>query len=275
MNVYICTDLEAVAGVIDSLNWCYPEGRYFDAAKELLTLETNSAIEGFLAAGAKRIVVCDGHGWGGLDPLKLHPCAKLLAGSFGYVGYPLGLDDSFDVFAWVGQHAMAGTPFGHLAHTGSYNVLESTINGQPIGEIGQFAYVAAELGVRLIFLSGDRAAGAEAAALIPGIETVSVKEGLSAFQGLELTTEEAQKAFTAARHLSPQAARERIREGAERALHRAKEDPDMGRLKPLPPPYALKSVHRRGSNGEPGKVYIRSHPDSFIGVMNAQSELQP
>lgn len=274
MNVYICTDLEAVAGVIDSLNWCYPEGRYFDAAKELLTQETNAAIEGFLAAGAKRIVVCDGHGWGGLDPLKLHPCAELLAGSFGYVGYPLGLDTSFDVFAWVGQHAMAGTPHGHLAHTGSYKVLEATFNGTPIGEIGQFAYVAAELGVRPVFLSGDRAGCEEAAAFIPGIETVMVKEGLSSFQGLELTTEQAQKAFTAARHLSPQTARERIRQGAERALRRAKEDPNMGRLELPPPPYSLKSVFRREKEGESGKVYLRTHPDSFIGAMNAKYELQ-
>jgi len=274
MNVYICTDLEAVAGVIDSLNWCYPDGRYFDAAKELLTLETNAAIEGFLAAGAERIVVCDGHGWGGIDPRKLHPDAELLAGTFSYVKYPLGLDGGFDVFAWVGQHAMAGTPYGHLAHTGSYHVLEATFNETPIGEIGQFAYVAAELGVRPIFLSGDRAGCEEASALIPGIETVTVKEGLSAFQGLELTTEEAQKAFTAARHLSSQTARERIRERAEHALRRAKEDVNMGRLELPLPPYSLKSVNRRGKDGEPGKVVFRSHPDSFIGAINAKYEVQ-
>lgn len=269
MNVFICTDLEAVAGVIDSLNWCYPAGRYYDAAKELLTRETNAAIEGFLAAGAGRIVVCDGHGWGGLDPLQLHPRAELLAGSFRHVGYPLGLDGSFDVFAWIGQHAMAGTPHGHLAHTGSFNVRELTLNGTPIGEIAQFAYAAAELGVRPIFLSGDRAGCGEAAALIPGIETVAVKEGISAFRGLDLTAEEAEQAFTGARHLSPQTARERIREGAERALRRAKEDPNMGRLELPPPPYSLKSISRREKTGEPGRISFRSHPDSFIGVMNA------
>lgn len=164
---------------------------------------------------------------------------------------------------------MAGTPHGHLAHTGSFNVRELTLNGTPIGEIAQFAYAAAELGVRPIFLSGDRAGCGEAAALIPGIETVAVKEGISAFRGLDLTAEEAEQAFTGARHLSPQTARERIREGAERALRRAKEDPNMGRLELPPPPYSLKSISRREKTGEPGRISFRSHPDSFIGVMNA------
>ncbi len=270
MNIYIVTDLEAVAGVIDSLNWCYPDGAYFNAAKELLTQETNAAIEGFYAAGAKRIVVVDGHGWGGLDPMKLDSRVELIAGRFGYVKNPLGLDGGFDVMAWVGQHAMAGTPYGHLAHTGSYHVLEQTFRGAPIGEIGQKAYVAAELGVRPIFLSGDRAGCEEAAALIPDIETVAVKEGLSAFQGLELTTEQAKKAFTAARHLSPQTARERIREGAQRALLRAKENPEMGRFVLPPAPYSIRSVFRRETEDKPGKVYLRSHPDSFIGAVNAK-----
>ena len=45
MKVFLMTDLEAVAGVINFLDWCYPTGRYYDQAKELLTLEANAAIE--------------------------------------------------------------------------------------------------------------------------------------------------------------------------------------------------------------------------------------
>lgn len=271
MNVYIMTDMEAVAGVLNSLDWCYPNGRYYDLGRELLTLETNAAIEGFLAAGAQRITVCDGHGWGGINPRILHPRAELLAGSFRYVRYPFGLTAKDDVMGWVGQHAMAGAPFGHLAHTGSFDVLECALNGQPLGEIGEMAHVAAELGVRSIFLSGDRAGCEEAAALIPGIETVSVKEGLHASPGADLTPEEAERAFTAARHLSPQTARERIQEGAERALRRAQEDETMGRLNRLPPPYSLKSTRRRTTDGKPGKIFIRSHSTSIIGVLNAET----
>lgn len=266
------TDLEAVAGVKDSLEWCYPTGRYYDTAKKLLTLETNAAIEGFLAAGAQRIVVCDGHGCGGLLPEKLHPRAELIAGPYPYMVYPhgIGLDDSFDFIAWIGQHAMAGTSGGHLNHTGGFNVLEQTFNGIPIGEMGKCAYMAAELGVRSIFLSGDKAGCEEARTLVPDIETVSVKEGLTSYRGLDLTGEDAEKAFTAARHLSPQTAQQRIREGATKALRQAWENPDMGRLKLPQSPYVLRLVFRRDIEGKSGKVMEQTHPDSFIAALNAE-----
>lgn len=275
MNVYLMTDLEAVAGVKDSLQWCLPTGRYYDTAKGLLTEETNAAVEGFLAAGARRVVVCDGHGWGGLLPEKLHPQAELITGPYPHLVYPhgFGLDDTFDVIGWVGQHAMAGTPGGHLTHTGSFSVLEMTFNGSPLGEMAEFAYMAAELGVRSIFLSGDQAGCKEARELVPDIETVSVKEGLSWNPGLDLTEEEAETAFTAARHLSPQMARDRIREGAEKALRRAQEDPAMGKLELPPPPYTFQTVFRRDKDGNAGRVYSRSHPDSFIGLLNTPDQL--
>lgn len=270
MNVYLMTDLEAVAGVIDSLTWCTPGGQYFDTAKELLTLEANAAIEGFLAAGAKRIVVCDGHGWGGIHPQLLHPDAELIAGSFSHTPCPYGLDTSFDAVAWVGQHAMAGTANSHLPHTGSFNALQMDLNGQPIGEMGQFAYCAAELGVRSIFFSGDQAGCDEAAALIPGIETVAVKVGMNPHRGLELIADQAERAYTSARHLSPKIARERIRKKAGQALRRAREDASMGRLILPPSPYTFTLRCRNDEKGKPGKVYVRSHPESLIGAMNAE-----
>jgi hypothetical protein len=42
MNVHLMTDLEAVAGVIDPLNRCYPEGRYFEAANKWQSRDKNS-----------------------------------------------------------------------------------------------------------------------------------------------------------------------------------------------------------------------------------------
>lgn len=265
------TDLEAVAGVIDSVEWCCPAGRYFDVARELLTLETNAAIEGFLTAGARRIVVCDGHGWGGITPSLLHPRAELVAG-LSNLRYPLGLDSNFEVMAWVGQHAMAGAPFAHLPHTQGFEVQACFLNEHPIGEIGQMAFVAAELGVRSIFLSGDRAGCDEAQALIPGIRTVAVKEGLSSETGHELSAESAERAFTAARHLAPGFARERIRETAAEALVQAQQNPSFGRLMVLPPPYTLKTVFRAHSEGEPAKVIGQSHPTSVSGAFNAEWE---
>ena len=67
-KVYIMTDMEGVAGVLDFENWCKPESRYYELGKELLTLEVNAAIEGFSRGGATEFLVADGHGYGGINP---------------------------------------------------------------------------------------------------------------------------------------------------------------------------------------------------------------
>ena len=74
----------------------------------------------------------------------------------------------------------------------------------------------------LIFLTGDEAACREVEELIPGITTVAVKKGLSRQSAISL---------------SAQAAREKIRQGAERAIRAHQEKP----IAPLtwPGPYVL------------------------------------
>ena len=37
MKVYVMTDMEGVAGVIDSPNYCFPESRYYERGCELTT----------------------------------------------------------------------------------------------------------------------------------------------------------------------------------------------------------------------------------------------
>ena len=72
-KIYIMTDMEGVAGVIDFENWCGPSGRYYELAKELLTLEVNSCIEGLFEGGVEEIIVLDGHGPGGINIKLLDP----------------------------------------------------------------------------------------------------------------------------------------------------------------------------------------------------------
>lgn len=85
MKVYLMTDLEGVAGVMNSVDYCYVGSKYYDLAKELLTKEVNAAIDGFFAAGADEIVVQDGHGEGGINITLLDPRAKLQQGWNGVV----------------------------------------------------------------------------------------------------------------------------------------------------------------------------------------------
>ena len=263
MKIYIATDCEGVAGVLDLDNWTEVKSRYYDVTKELLTLEVNAAIAGFAAAGAKEFLVCDGHGHGAINPLLLDKRAELLRGLGN--GYPGELDKSFDAIAWVGQHAMSRTPQAHLAHTGSMRKFEYTVNGIPVGEFGQKAMCASELGVRAIFGSGDRAFCAEAQALVPGIETVEVKRGTMSGRGDECTAEQYSARNLSAIHMHPVRAREKIRIGAERAVQRFHKE-KFGII-PLRGPFVMVKKFR-ASGDLPPATLKGSHPTSVIALFN-------
>ena len=64
--------------------------------------------------------------------------------------------DNFVEVAWVGQHAKACTPFGHLCHTQSLEYIDESVNGVSIGEFGELA-LCGRLGVAPIFGGGDEA----------------------------------------------------------------------------------------------------------------------
>ena len=262
MKIYIMTDCEGVAGVMDSDNWTGINSRYYDVAKELLTSEVNAAIAGFAAAGAKEFLVCDGHGPGAINPLLLDERAELLRGLGN--GYPYEVDKSFDAIAWVGQHAMSRTPQAHIAHTGSMRKLEYTINGIPVGEFGQLAMCASELGVRAIFGSGDRAFCAEAQALVPGIETVEVKRGTKLGRGDECNTEQYRVRNYSAIHMHPVRAREKIRIGAERAVKRFHKE-KFGII-PLRGPFVMVKKYRAFGD-QPPTTLKGSHPTSIIALL--------
>lgn len=273
-RVYLMTDLEGVAGVLDSENWCSPEARYYELAKEFLTLEVNAAIEGFARGGATEFLVADGHGHGAINPKLLDPRAQL-ARNWAPPPYPFNLDQGFEFAAWVGQHAMARTEQAHLAHTGSFAVFESTINGRPVGEFGEVALCASQLGVRTIFGAGDLAFTKEAQALVPGIETVAVKRGTTPGRGDECDAAAYAKRNLGAIHSQPERARAMICDGAARAISRALADKSFG-LIPLKPPYERVTILRaRDAQEIPKRIGRSSHPDNVIALMNAPMKYEP
>ena len=271
-SVYIMTDQEGVAGVIDSENWASPGARYYELAREFLTLEVNAAIEGFARGGATDFLVADGHGSGSVNIKLLDPRAQL-ARNWAPRSYPFSLERGMDFAAWVGQHARSRSEYAHLAHTGSFGAFETTINGQPVGEFGEVAVCASQLGVRVIFGSGDLAFTKEAEALVPGIETVAVKRGTTPGTGDECTSEAYAKRNLAAIHYQPERARQMIRSGAERAIRRAKMDSSFGII-PLHPPFEKVTI-LRPSGGEPKRVSRTSHPDDVIALMNSSGKYEP
>ncbi|WP_097886481.1 M55 family metallopeptidase [Streptomyces sp. st140] len=104
----------------------------------------------------------------------------------------------------------------------------SRTTARSLGEIGLNAAMAGHLGVPVVLLSGDDAACAEAAALIPEAVTVPVKEALG---------------MAAAVTLHPEEARDRLRRAAADAVSRRREIPPLSLTGPLDVEVDLASPH--------------------------------
>jgi D-amino peptidase len=203
MKVFLSTDMEGTAGVVD---WeqCVGDGPEAAAGRRLLLAEVNAAIEGAVAGGATDIVVNDSHStMRNLPAGGLGGGASYISGSHKPLYMMQGLDGSFGAILFISYHGSVGAPAG-LSHT--YNpraVAEARLDGVVTGEAGINALVAAHYAVPVVLVTGDRCACEETAALIPGVHCAIVKEHVSRL---------------AAHSLHPDRARALIRETAQRAV---------------------------------------------------------
>jgi D-amino peptidase len=203
MKVFLSTDMEGTAGVVD---WEQCAGNEPPAAagRRLLLAEVNAAIQGAIEGGATEVVVNDSHSkMRNLPPDELAANASYISGSHKPLYMMQGLDASFGACLFVSYHGSVGAPAG-LSHT--YNpraVVEARLDGTVTGEAGINALVAAHYGVPVVLITGDDCACAEAAALLPGIRVAVVKKHVSR---------------VAADSMHPVVARQLIREQARSAV---------------------------------------------------------
>jgi len=206
LKVLISVDMEGVAGVVSTshVNSTHKE---YERFRRLMTAEANAAIEGALASGADRITVTDAHGpQTNILIEELNPTAELISGKPKPLVMMEGITEDTDAVFFVGYHASAGTGSAVLSHTISSSViLEASLNGQVLGEMGFSAAIAGSFGAPVVLVTGDKAVTERARALLGDIETVAVKEGIS---------------WSAARCMNPTAACKSIRAAAERSLQR-------------------------------------------------------
>jgi D-amino peptidase len=199
--------MEGVAGVAhgDETN---ADKADYPRFRRLMTLEVNAAIAGAREAGAQEFIVNDGH-WGMRNILveELDPAAELISGYPKAMYMTQGMGPNFDAAFFIGYHASAGTADAVLPHTYAdfRTVLETRLNGVRQSEGSLNAALCAYYGCPLALFTGDAAAVAEMHGSLLEVEGVVVKEGVG---------------MQAARSLSPEVARERIRAGARRALER-------------------------------------------------------
>ncbi|MGH9718888.1 MAG: M55 family metallopeptidase [Bryobacteraceae bacterium] len=169
------TGVEGVGGVNDAEEQLLPGQRRFTESRRLLLGELNAAVEGALAAGARGIVIWDGHdGSRTLSVDEIHPATRLIQGRPTPANYYMS-EKAYDGVFFIGQHARSGARDAVLAHSQSFTMKRITINGKEVGEIGQAAAIAGHFGIPVVMLAGDQAACDEILDLQPKALTVAVK----------------------------------------------------------------------------------------------------
>lgn len=181
MKVFISVDMEGVAGIA-TLDQILRGGSGYPRAQELMTQETNAAIEGAFDGGATEVLVNDSHGT--MDNLlhdRLDPRARVVFGAPRAQCMAHGLTSDVEVALFIGYHAAAGDA-GVLSHTFSPFFREVRINGAPVSESEVNAHYAASLGVPVGLVTGDDAICAKVGKVLPHAATVVVKrhEGFTA-----------------------------------------------------------------------------------------------
>ena len=175
MKIYIETDLEGPSGVWKASQVRPDAGKDYEYGKSCLLRDVNEVVDAAFEAGAKEIVVRDGHGPGALDWDKVDPRVSLERRGLTPRWFP-SLDESCDCVLMIGAHAMAGTPGAFLEHTqSSRDWFDFKINGTSQGEVGQLAAYAGHYQVPLEMVTGDRAVCEEMHRLFPGTVAAEVK----------------------------------------------------------------------------------------------------
>lgn len=205
MKIYISADIEGIAGIS---HWDEARKTHaaYDEFRVEMTQEVVAACEGAISAGAKEIVIKDGHGTGrNIIASHLPDCVQLIRG---WSGHPLGmvqeLDKSFAAVVLVGYHSKAGSEDNPLAHTLTLQIAGLKLNGDLASEFHLHSYAAALYDVPVVFISGDKGICREAGKLNGSIHTVPVSEG----RGSSTIS------------IPPAVAKHRIREGVAAALRR-------------------------------------------------------
>ena len=197
LKVYISADMEGVGGVVTWQVQGLPPGREYEKFRRLMTLEVNAAIAGAYDAGATEVLVSDSHGDAqNIDIELLDKRVRLVRSWPRPLGMMQGIDSTFDAVVLIGYHAGEGVEGAVIAHT--FSGRESLkLNGEPASEVDFNAAVAADLGVPLVFVSGDQVVTAQAKQRYGAIVTAAVKEAIGYNSAITIHPEESQKMIRA------------------------------------------------------------------------------
>ena len=179
VKVLIAVDYEGVAGMV---TWDDNDNQRM---REFITADANAAAAGAFEAGADEVLITEAHAnMRNLIPEQVDERARFLSGQPKPLNHVAGVDESFDAAMFVGYHARSGALRGIMSHTYNTPIFSLSFNGIEVGEFGADAAICGAFGLPVVMVSGDQALAQEAAELVPGIETVVVKEGISRSAGI-------------------------------------------------------------------------------------------
>ena len=211
MRIYISADMEGTAGVcswdqVDARNYT----RDYFIYQKIMTAEVCAAIAGARKAGAREFTINDSHG-----PMRnllldeLPEDSRVIFGNRKPFSMNEGLSKDYDGVFFTGYHGAVGEPNATLCHTYTPSVVyDVRLNGMRSSEATLNAALAGHCGVSVLLITGDRATIDSAKTQMPWITGVVVKESIGNY---------------AVDSLSPQAAQDAIRQGAEQAVRALKD----------------------------------------------------
>src|SRR5438094_744316 len=205
-KIFVSVDMEGVGGVVSN-EQLGPPGFEYERFRQFMTEETNVAIAAAREAGATEFVVSDSHGnMQNLLVEKLPKDVLVVRSAPRPLMMMQGLDESFDGVIFIGYHASTTNPEGVRAHTmSSATLADVRLNGVSVPEAAFNAAIAGQFGVPVLAISGDDVIVKEARALLGDVEGAVVKWAYG---------------FHSAKTLTPEAARDVIRDRVKAAMAR-------------------------------------------------------
>jgi D-amino peptidase len=174
--------MEGLAGQDDWQSFLFSHPEKYPAGQKLLAADINAVVDGLFTGGATQVDVVDAHGSGNPDPdLRrdlLDPRAKQVFRDKAFDPYvDLTEPNVYDAVVAVAMHAKTGS-HGFASHTITLG-MDVLLNGKSITESEIVGYSWGQVGVPIIFVSGDDRLR-EDLKILPWVEFVVTKKATSA-----------------------------------------------------------------------------------------------
>jgi len=201
MRVFICADMEGVAGVVARRQTDEYDTPDYARARELFEDDVLCVVHAAMEAGADEVVVADSHGPAtNIDPRRFPAETRLVQGWPRPLNMMQGIEQGqYAAAMLIGHHTAITTVEGNFPHSfssGQYRAVR--INGQPISEGQLNVWIAGHYGVPVVAASGDDACMRELSQVVPGLAVAVTKRSCGMYAADQLSRAHSEQVLRAA-----------------------------------------------------------------------------